>query len=211
MRIEEIYAQFCLPKTLQEHMIRVAAVAQMMIDHRQWPPLDEQLILRTALLHDLGNIVKMDFSLHTQWYGQPIEYRIQIKEEVKKKYGTTCHQATLAMCQEIGVDEKVLQIIDHIGIESYIEEHGSRETQIVRYADMRVDPWGIVSLDQRMQNGHERYKECANRAKEPLWSLVLQHAYEQEKSLFCLISCKPEDITENKTQDIQQRLRSFVC
>jgi hypothetical protein len=35
MRIEEIYAQFCLPKTLQEHMIRVGAVAQMMIDHRQ--------------------------------------------------------------------------------------------------------------------------------------------------------------------------------
>ena len=56
------------------------------------------------------------------------------------------------MCEELGVDEKVLQIIDHIGIESYIEEHGSRETQIVRYADMRVDPRGIVSLDKRMQN-----------------------------------------------------------
>jgi len=210
MHIQEVYTRFCLPKTLQEHMIRVAAVTEIMIQHWKWPYIDTKRILLAALLHDLWNIVKMDFSLHKDWYGHSFSYRQQKKEETIQTYWTACHEATIAMVRELGVGDDVIAIIDHMGVRSFMEEEGPWETMFVRYADMRVNPWSIVWLDERMHEAHERYKKTAYWAKEPLWTTILQHAHEQEANIFQYIDLLPEQITEQSTKTIQGQLWEFV-
>lgn len=168
-------------------------------------------MITACLMHDLGNIVKMDFSLHDEGYGQPIAYREEKKAIVKARYGTSCHEATIAMCRELGVAERVIAIIDHMGIKSFMEEDGPRETQIVRYTDMRVDPRGVVSLDERMLDGYRRYKDypSADRAREPLWTQVLDNAHQQELRLFTQTNLLPEQITQQTTLPYQAALWSF--
>lgn len=53
MKIKDIYKHFRIPDPLQQHMIDVASVAMMIIQHWQGPELDERNILQTLLLHDL--------------------------------------------------------------------------------------------------------------------------------------------------------------
>lgn len=74
MRIKDIYSHFNIPQPLQQHMIDVANVAQMICDNWQGETIDQKSIITLALLHDLGNIVKMDFSGHSEYYEQDIEY-----------------------------------------------------------------------------------------------------------------------------------------
>ena len=211
MNIREIYAIYDIPFPLQQHMIRVASVCVYIGEHRCHKPIDKKSVVTAALLHDLGNIVKMDFSLHPEGYGHSMDYRQQKKQWVIEKYWSCCDQVTIAWCRELDIDEQVIDIILHMGIESYQHHPWSWERQIVRYADMRVDPRWITSMEQRMRDGHKRYAPLGKDwTKEPVWSTLMEHAYAQEQLLFSWTALAPEMITELSTKLIQEHLRHFV-
>lgn len=110
----------------------------------------------------------------------------------------------MGMFQEIGVANNVSDIVEHMGMYSFVEPNWSRETKIVRYVDMRVDPWSITSLDVRMGDAKTRYTSSIW-AQEPLWSSIVAHAHEQETLLFDHITINPEDIT-NESTAVNQKL-----
>lgn len=210
MIITQIYDHFFVPYTLQQHMIRVASVAAAILEWRCGDALDHNLVLTTCLLHDLWNIVKMDFTLHTtDQYGTEIDWW-QKKEEIITTYGSNCHDATLAMCHELGISKASTDIIEHMWIKSFVESEWTWETKLVRYVDMRVNPRQITALDNRMIEAKERYAALWREwTKEPLWTTILKHAHEQEQSLQMQTTTLLTSISEENTQTMQASLWSY--
>ena len=58
-KITDIYKEYKIMPSLQMHMLRVAAVTKMIVDNYNMD-LDKESLVVAALVHDLGNIVKMD-------------------------------------------------------------------------------------------------------------------------------------------------------
>ncbi len=210
MIIKEVYERFCVPVTLQEHMIRVAWVAKIICNHWIWEKIDGELIIKSALLHDLWNIVKMDFSLHDEWYWESIERWNVKKQEIIQRYWPSAHDATLAMCDELWVDQRVIEIINCIGIESFGETQDvSNEIKIVRHADMSVDPWWITSIWNRFLEAQKRYP-TRPRAQDILFEQLFEMAHQCQKELFSQTTIQPDDITNVSTKEIQGALRNFT-
>jgi len=61
MTIQQIYDHYDIMPSLQLHMLRVTAVAAMIVESFN-QPLDKNNIIKACLLHDMGNIVKFDFN-----------------------------------------------------------------------------------------------------------------------------------------------------
>ena len=61
MKIKDIYSKYNIPPNLQLHMFRVAAFADILCDNHKKVDFDKEIIIKSCLLHDLGNIIKFDF------------------------------------------------------------------------------------------------------------------------------------------------------
>ena len=162
--IQDIYNHFQIPPGLQKHMYIVTMIGKYICDSWQGPSINKQAIVTALLLHDLGNLIKIDLSenavildptLHdSSWRG--------IQQKLIKKYGTSAHKATLKMAKEIITDSPTLKLIDAMdatNLEKISQE--SWEHQICEYADMRVIPNGISSLDKRLTDIHDRYQHLS--------------------------------------------------
>jgi len=94
--IQNIYDKFNILPNLRMHMIRVAGVANLICDNwhgnnlpnENWngKQLGRNDIIATALVHDLGNIVKFIFSPETAHYYGPEAARLEYWQRVKGRY-----------------------------------------------------------------------------------------------------------------------------
>lgn len=113
------------------------------------------LVKKGALLHDLGNIVKFKFEHLPNLIEEGKEqYWREVQKEFAAKYGVDTHEATRKIAQEVGVTGKLL---DDILLSDWENLSGSLERAIVIYADSRVGPFGIVSLEERLKDLRKRY------------------------------------------------------
>ena len=159
MTIAALYEQYQLMPNLQEHQYRVTGVAALLCDHLQ-VQLDREAILQACLLHDMGNIIKFDLMYFPEFLEpKGLEYWQGVQQEFVKKYGDNAHHATLKIVQELGVSERVRELIDAISFNQ--EKHNFESTDFSRkvcaYADMRVLPHGVLSLQERLDDGLKRY------------------------------------------------------
>jgi hypothetical protein len=184
MNIKEIYDYFSIPQPLQQHMIDVASVAQMICDHWKGEKIDAKRIVVAALLHDLGNIIKIDFSIHGAFYQQDIHHRTIVKQSMIEKYGNNCHDATSMMIEELGNPYKVIELVDTVGISGFLEHNYGIAAHIVDYADMRVDLYGITTMDARLLNAKKRYTGRIQRADDDVFAVVWENAHRVEQEIF---------------------------
>ena len=154
MNILEIYNKYHLPENLQMHMLRVAACSNLIIDNWNGPYIDKQAIIRVCLLHDMGNMVKIQEN-----ESKDIEF-LKIRKEYFDKYGTNDHEINLEIGKQEGLTEKELTILD--GKRSRKNEEtlksNSYERKICAYCDQRVAPDGVVSIKERLEDAKVRYK-----------------------------------------------------
>ncbi len=154
MNILRIYDKYHLPENLQMHMLRVAACSNLIIDNWNGPYIDKQAIIRVCLLHDMGNMVKIQEN-----ESKDIEF-LKIRKEYFDKYGTNDHEINLEIGKQEGLTEKELKILD--GKRSRKNEEtlksNSYERKICAYCDQRVAPDGVVSIKERLEDAKVRYK-----------------------------------------------------
>lgn len=161
--IKEIYELYNIPLNLQEHQLQVASVASWIVDHWQGIPIEKGQIIYGALFHDMGNIIKFNFSPeHT-----PFNYTVEEKlywEKIQKffieKYGTDVHHATQVIVKEIGDPHKISSIVGGLGFNQLpkLWEEKNIVSIIIQYADMRVSPHGITTIDNRLTDFYKRYE-----------------------------------------------------
>ncbi len=209
--ISEIYTEYRIMSNLQEHMLRVAAVASMICDNFT-EPLPKSEIITACLLHDMGNIIKSNFEFLPQFLEpEGIEYWQKVKDEYIEKYGTNEEKAHGKIVQEIGVSSNVVSLINKIFF-SLLCQHKDLDDmniKIVHYADMRVGPYGVLSYEDRADEGKKRYKLKTQIEEDERERLILCGA-EIEKQIFLKCKIKPEDINDQTVTPIISSLRDFV-
>lgn len=219
MEILEIYEKYKIPKHLQLHQFRVAAVAKLIIDNfsdETSIKIDSKAIISACLLHDIGNIIKFNLTLYPA-LNEPEGYNYWkgVQDEFISKYGPDEHAATIKICKEIGVHEYVLEILKSIGFTNseYVAKSGNYNLKIVAYADQRVGINGILSMEKRHAEGRERYSKRKNASafNSPIEEFNRLAAFlaDVEKQIFKHCKIKPEDINDRSTQEVIMDLKRY--
>ncbi len=176
MNILDFYNRLeIVPPNLVRHHLEVGAVTKHLLNHWQGEEIDKDLTLRTALLHDMGNLVKYTFPLEAQKYHEVIEnedFWYKKHKELVKKYGDDADLATETMLKEYGF-RKETELLKEIREGKYIDDvlKISHEAKLVFLADGVVAPRGIVGVKARIADVKKRY---AGNEKMPLWVEALR-------------------------------------
>ncbi len=208
-KITEVYQEYKITPNLQLHQFRVAAVAQQICGLVPFP-VDTESVVMACLLHDMGNIIKFRIRLFPELLeNKDIEYWEDVQKEYIKKYGQDEHHATLFIAKELGVNDAVYQVMDAIGFHNWChtKQSGDWERKIATYADSRVAPHGVVSLNDRLEDANRRYQnnsQEANRVRDTLYDC----GREIEKEIFEHLSIKPEDINDESIKHIVEELKN---
>lgn len=195
-------------------MIRVAAIANILVDNCN-KAVDKKSIITSCLLHDMGNIIKLDFEKPIAWlsvYDTDSEYRKEEQKRFIKKYGNDENIATIIIAKELTNNNFILKLIQNIWY-SHIKKHiqwDDFSAKICCYADMRVMPNKVVSLETRMEDAFARYqgKKYRNTRKEFETSLDIVKKLEQQVMQHCTIT--PESIMHEAIEAQINNLRNFI-
>jgi hypothetical protein len=149
-------------------MRTVAHVVRVIRDHWNGEMLDWEFIIQAALLHDIGNIVKFDFERHPEFLGTEaanVEHWKTVQQNIIIRYGKDDHLASGAMLKELGVSRELTSIIQDKSFSNAIEvaQGNDWNAKILLYADMRVMPHGVTSLEERLADVRNRMPQYSQR------------------------------------------------
>ena len=207
MNILRIYDKYHLPENLQMHMLRVAACSNLIIDNWNGPYIDKQAIIRVCLLHDMGNMVKIQEN-----ESKDIEF-LKIRKEYFDKYGTNDHEINLEIGKQEGLTEKELKILD--GKRSRKNEEtlksNSYERKICAYCDQRVAPDGVVSIKERLEDAKVRYKNkpLSVWSNEEKANHLIDCSLGIEKQIMEHCKLKAEDINDVSIKEYIEKLKEY--
>jgi hypothetical protein len=213
--IHEIYARYNIPPTLQEHMLRATAVGELICDHWNGQGINKSDIVAVLLIHDLGNIVKMDMSsergrtlMGTQ--AQRFSHWHDIQQKMIERYGKDDHVANERIAEEIGAHERLRFLVaNKIFVRSdNVLASDDWELKIALYADFRVGPEGILSLAERFEEGRRRYAGRGGSFYHPRVEEFLQSVVEIEREVMAQTDIRAEDISDDSVQQYVQRRKA---
>lgn len=173
MTVDKLYNDYKLTKNLKLHMYRVTAIAEIITKSINIPHLDIDLISKTCLLHDTGNIIKFDLENQYELIGEPEdkkEYWNQIQSEYRRKYDNDEDYATEKIAEEIGASEKIQSLIKKLHESDQVSILSSTDfnLKVCKYADMRVGPWGVISIEERWDDITKRYRNTNHSLSDPI-------------------------------------------
>lgn len=173
MNIIEIYEKYKIPPNLREHMLRVTAIGLFIADHfNDKNLLNREVIKQTLLLHDMGNIIKFDFKT-TKAIDPGLEknnqYWLSIQKEFTEKY-TDEITANYEIAKQIGVSAYILSLIagHEVSHLNEILNASDMNLKIISYSDYRINPFGVVTLEERFEDLFNRYKDRSKNLAEKL-------------------------------------------
>jgi hypothetical protein len=212
----EIYAAYKIMPSLQLHQLRVAAVAKLICNNLK-RSVELHGVVVACLFHDMGNILKFDLPVFPEFTKpEGVEYWEGVKADFMRKYGPEQHAATAAIAKEVGLSEPVtwyIQSIDFSKLDETLKE-GTLEVKICEYADMRVSPHGVLSMEERLAEGRERYlargtaKHWMAESSERFNSL-LEAARGIEREVFDNTTIVPGDISDASIAPIIEELWEY--
>lgn len=213
MTAPEIYEKYRIMRNLQEHQIRVAAVAKMVCDHFQGP-IDAQSVITAALFHDMGNIVKFKLTYFPEFLEpEGLQYWEHMQKASVSKYGEDSHAANIAIAKEIGLSQKVQHLINCVSFSRMPETlaRGTFEEKIVEYADTRVGPFGILSIRDRFADGAKRYAYRYSSPEEAAanYETHVTIAEEIERNVLANTDIRSDDITDDACAPLVEELKHF--
>jgi len=204
--ITDIYRRYGIPEGLQMHMLRVAAIADQVLSAWHGPSVDRESLIRVLLLHDMGNIVKMDH----EHYESP--RMLAVREEYMSKFGKDDHRVSLEIAKELGLSGKELALMDGKVFIRNDETVASKDyaRKIGAYADQRAAPDGVSILLIRLREAQHRYRDKPGSSmNNPRTEMLIECALQIEKQLMEHCDLKPEDITDASVAPFLERLRTF--
>ena len=212
MKISDIYQQYQIMPSLQLHMLKVASVSVLICDNFKGFPIDKSSIVTACLLHDMGNVIKFDLTKFPDFLKpQGLDYWQQVKEDFLERYGNNASIASELIVEEIGVSSRVKELIQAISLLKAKENYLSQDfgKKICEYADNRVSPWGITTLDKRLKDLTQRYQK-AHPLESTKRSDLFEYSRKIEDQIFEHCGISPEEITNEKVSDTIDSLKSFV-
>lgn len=160
MNVRQTYEKYFTPKNLQEHMLRVASLSKIICDNWIGSKIDMEAVIKACSLHDIAKPMTFDVSKQAQYGASPIEIANleNLQKLIKISYGSVEHEATIKMCQDVGMDKKSVNFVKNLEWK-YIPrlfKNNDIESLIPIYCDMRIGPKGILSLQERFDDLKKR-------------------------------------------------------
>lgn len=157
MLIKEIYEKYKIPLNLQKHMLRVAAVGKIVSENLAGIEIDVDLVVKTLLLHDMGNILKFNLSKTDMLEEEDrnrVDELVKIQQEFRDKYGSDTDEATISIIREISSDKRIVELCANShGEHAHLFMDGDDwEKKIAYYADMRIGPNGVLLAADRFDD-----------------------------------------------------------
>lgn len=211
-KITDIYEDYKIMPNLQKHMLRVAAVASVICDNFS-EKIDKDNVVIACLFHDMGNIIKSDLNYFPNFL-QPegLEYWQKVKEKYIEKYGSSEHTATETIMKEIGLPERAIFYFKNMGFHNSTKNETEKflEHKICNYSDMRVGPYGVIPMEERIEEGHKRYLGREHSLASDDFEFLVKSLRNIEKQIFAKCKIKPEDVNNESVAPIILELRNFV-
>src|SRR5579864_3956923 len=104
------------PKSLQNHLLWVAALAQILLENWKNEEIDKGAIIQCCLFHDIAKPINFDITKQAQ-YGmseQDIKKLEQLQQQIKSNYGNEEHHAAVMICNEVGLSSSAVTLVDHL-------------------------------------------------------------------------------------------------
>jgi hypothetical protein len=162
------------------------------------------------LLHDLGNLIKYDFSAPHLLSGEDTErldYWKQKQKEMIEKYGSSETEATMKMAGELGISERLMLLLKgHEGIAEWAKTvlgGVDWEMKIISYSDCRVSPFGVVSIEERFADLMKRRK---GNPLEEIYRKLVPGVAELEQQVSSKMAISPSQIND---KSIEQYMRKY--
>lgn len=156
------------PKNLQEHMLRVAAISKIILHNWTGPELDKKAVTVACATHDIAKPMTFDITKQAQYGASQIDIAnlVKLQDFIKNNYGEEEYEAACKMCRDIGVEEKICQMVKNLGwinIPQLLKDKNT-EMLVSIYCDMRIGPEGILSLIGRIKDvkGRANYEGSDN-------------------------------------------------
>lgn len=190
MKIREIYKKYRIHPNLVAHQVRVAKVANFILNSWNGPKLDKNKILKLCLIHDLGNIVRMKIE---------DDYWKKVKADVIEKYGDEDDMVTIKILKECGVDSGFDDIIlaKRFINSLIIERSNDWYLKILLYSDLRVTPYGVASLKERLDEVIARRKDLS---ENPEIENLCKANFDIEKQIQDNVNISLSDINEKSVE-----------
>lgn len=206
MTIKDIYEKLGTPPNLQEHMLRVTSVSLYIAQHWQGSTLDTNILKTMLLLHDIGNIVKFDLKKYPEFLGEKeakrVDYWVKRQSEAVKKYGKDDHDATVLMLEELKIPKGIQKRIYAMGywdVENVIKSN-DWYLKVALYSDLRVGPFGILTLQERLDDIHTRLAKYKERPE------LIEFAIELENQVQDNMDISVDSITDETAPAIDDLL-----
>jgi len=202
MKLKEIYEKYQTPPNLREHMLSVARCAEFFKEHWQGVDIDWSTVILSCLLHDIGNIVKFDLSGSTDLLGaggDDFKHLKEVQIVFIEKYGADDHLATKMILEELHLNEQVITAVQNksFGNSVAVAQGADWYTKILAYADLRVTPRGIGTLDDRVADIKARMPKYTER---PDFPQLIAAAYEVEKQIQAALNVPLTQLPQGCTQ-----------
>lgn len=196
---------------LQMHQLRVASVAYIICENLK-VDFDTDSVIKACLIHDMGNIVKFNLSYFPEW-NEPegLEYWENIKNDFILKYGSNDHHANLAISKELNLSDKICLLVDSFdpGLVEMIAMDNDLARKICIYADNRVTPHEIVSIDERNLEAKKRYENHPHGFDDERRKFFMENMRKIENQIFSICKIKPKDINNESIKKYFDKLSDF--
>lgn len=215
MKIQDIYDRYDIMPNLREHQLRVAAIVKYICSHFPKKLSDEKELIAASLLHDIGNIIKFDLDSGTVPLApEDIQYWKKVQRQYIDKYGTDEHKASALIVKELGVSQRIVELVGEQNFTHLCEYVAMKDLALVTlfYADSRVAPFGVTTITERQENFKKRYE-----GRKDYFAAV--HQEERKKYLVCLselekrilayANISEQDITNESIAPLIAELQTF--
>lgn len=210
-KITEIYKEYNIMPNLQMHQLRVAAVAKYVCENLNLE-VDKNSIITACLLHDMGNIIKFKLEQFPEFLKpEGLDYWNNIKYNFILKYGNNEHVASREIAKELGVSSKVLDLIDCIDSHNVeiIKMDEDFNKKICLYADNRVTPIGISSVEERSLEAKERYVNHPHSFSEEKRIFYVKNVVDIENQIMKHCFVKKDEINDKILEENIKKLLDF--
>lgn len=210
----EVYDDYAVPQNLRNHMLRVAAIGKLVSDNWSGPDINQDSLLRVLLLHDTGNFVKMDIEDARENLPEDVSvgHFEELRNEYTDEHGQDDHAISEAIARDVGLTDEEINLMGQKVFMKNDEtvESDNWEAKIGAYADQRVAPDGVMSLEGRLQEAKERYKdEPGSSMNNPRTDEMIEHAHTIESQIMRHCTIEPEEISDETVRPIMDELESF--
>jgi hypothetical protein len=207
MNIILIYKNYGIPEPLQRHMLRVAGIAEQILANWVGPEINRKSLIKVLLLHDMGNLVKME--------PEPDESTITktTREKFIKKFGKDDHAVSREIAFSLGLSKAEVSLMDNKIFIKNDETVNSNDfaRKIGAYADQRTAPEGILPILERLKEAQHRYKDKPGSSmNNPKTEMLINCAVELEKQIMknCKLS-SADEINDNSVMSYIEQLKHF--